>query len=212
MEQLMDRFKGIYRIESSRLDGWDYTSPGWYFVTICTKDMEEWFGGVADGVMKCNDVGGIIAEEWEKTKIIRHNITIDEWMVMPNHLHGIIAINWRLKKLNDVAVDKQNELAVVETPRPIVETSRRDVSTILGSRKISRHTLSPNSLGSIIGQFKSICTKRIRMMGHPNFAWQSRFHDHIIRNGHELNRIRKYIIENPIKWYLDENNSNRPVE
>ncbi len=174
----MDRFKGIYRIESSRLDRWDYTSPGWYFVTICTKDRLECFGEVVDGVMKRNCIGGIVAEEWEKTKIIRHNITIDEWVVMPNHFHGIIAINWRLKNLNDMAVDKQDDMAVVETPRRGVSTINRGVSAPdrgVSTESITpskpQHTLSPNSLGSIIGQFKLVCTKRIRMMGHPNFTW-----------------------------------------
>ena len=214
----MDRFKGVYRIESSRLPGWDYTSPGWYFITICTRDMIPWFGEIDDGEMIRNRDGEIIAEEWEKTKIVRHNITIDKWVVMPNHFHGIIVINWRLKypenlavdnkiemvvdKQNEMAVDKQNYMADVETPR-------RGVSTEPITPPKSHHTLSPNSIGSIIGQFKSICTKRIRMNGHPNFAWQPRFHDHMIRDGHDLNRIRKYIIENPVKWYLDENNPNR---
>ncbi len=207
----MDRFKGIYWIESSRLPGWDYGTPGWYFVTICTKDRVEWFGEIDGGVMKRNCVGEIIAEEWEKTKIIRHNITIDEWVVMPNHFHGIIVINWRLKNPNDMVVDEQNYMAVVETPHRGVSTER-GVSTNPTTTHKSHHTLPPNSLGSIIGQFKSMCTKRIWANGHPNFAWQSRFHDHIIRGGHDLPRIRKYIIENPIKWYLDKNNPNRLAE
>jgi len=103
---------------------------------------------------------------------------------MPNHFHGVIIIT---KNLNDAATT--------------VETPRRGVST---SPQPSR--LQPNSLGSIINQFKSVCTKRIRAAGHPQFAWQSRFYDHIIRNEKSLMAIRQYIYNNPAKWEFDREN------
>ena len=99
---------------------------------------------------------------------------------MPNHFHGIPIIK-------------------------DVETSRRDVSNIkeTGQRPVSTQ-LKPDSLGSIIGQFKSICTKRIHKLGYKQFHWQPRFYDHIIRNETDLRRIRNYIQNNPLKWELDE--------
>jgi putative transposase len=177
----MARFRDKYRIESARLPEWDYTRAGWYFVTICTKDRECFFGEVVNGEMRLSAIGGIVAEEWHKTEQIRPNIVLDQWVVMPNHLHGIVVIE------------------------SAVETSRRDVST----RSMMTPRLKSNSLGSIIGQFKSVCTKQIWSMGFRNFAWQPRFYDHIIRDDRSLDEIRNYIIQNPVKWEVDKLNPER---
>ncbi len=90
------KFKEKFRIESARLRFWDYTSPGWYFVTVCTKNKKCFFGDVIDGEMNLSEVGRIVSEEWLKTTIIRSNIMLDEWVVMPNHLHGILVITERM--------------------------------------------------------------------------------------------------------------------
>ncbi len=81
------------RIESTRLPHWDYSNPGMYFVTICTKNFQCWLGDVVDGEMVLNAMGEIAADEWLKTSEIRKNVEFDEWIVMPNHVHGIIGIN-----------------------------------------------------------------------------------------------------------------------
>jgi REP element-mobilizing transposase RayT len=173
-------YKNKYRAESSRLKEWDYSTPWWYYVTICTKHFRNWFGDVKDGQMILNDLGKIVEEEWLRTKEIRSNVDLDYYVIMPNHFHG-----------NIIIMD--------------VETSRRDVSkeNETGQRPVSTQ-LKPNSLGSIIGQFKSICTKRIHKLGYLHFQWQPRFYDHIIRNEEDLRRIREYIQNNPLKWELDE--------
>jgi len=171
----MGLFRNKYQIESNRLNCWDYSSPGYYFVTICVKNMQCDFGQVIDQKMHYSENGQIIAEEWIRTAIIRSNIALDQWVVMPNHIHGIILIK------ND---------------RYNVETTRRVVSTCL----------FPNSLGSIIGQFKSICTKRVWTAGYHDFHWQRNYHDHIIRNYKDFIRIRVYIANNPQNWNKDEYN------
>lgn len=178
-------FAGKYRIASTRLPGWDYRSPGYYFVTICTRHFVPHFGEVVDGRVVLSPVGEIVAEEWLKTEKIRPNVSLDEWVIMPDHLHGIIVIH---------------ESDSVETPQN-VETPRRGVSTPGGGSR----GLQPGSLGSIIGQFKSICTKRIRAAGHPAFGWQARFYDHVIRSDESLHEIRRYIRDNPLKWESDIN-------
>jgi putative transposase len=170
-------FQGKYRIPSARLSGWDDTSAGLYFVTICTQNRVPWLGDIVDGEVRLSAIGEIVAEEWQKTAHIRPYVTLDAWVIMPNHLHGIIAI------------------APVETPRRDVQTPRRGVST-----------LHPNSLGSIIGQFKAVCTKHIWAMGFHDFAWQARFYDRIVREEASLQRIRQYIVENPSRWEQDQNN------
>jgi len=173
-------YQNKFRIESSRLKDWDYSTPWWYYVTICTKDMKCWFGKVESGKMVLNDLGKVVEEEWVKTKDIRDNVDLDYHIIMPNHFHGISIIK-------------------------DVETSRRDVSMVIETdqRPVSTQ-LKPNSLGSIIGQFKSVCTKRIHKIGYDQFKWQPRFYDHIIRNENDLYRIRIYIQNNPLKWELDE--------
>jgi putative transposase len=175
----MTLYKNKYRIESARCPNWDYTSNGAYFITICTKNRQYFFGDVISGTMQLSAIGTIVAQEWQKTAHIRPHVQLDAWVVMPNHLHGIIIIT-----------------NPVETSRNApVETSRRDVST--GAR------LRSNSLGAIIGQFKSVCTKQIWAAGHVNFAWQTRFHDRIIRDDVTLEVIRAYIASNPQKWHLE---------
>ena len=124
-------------------------------------------------------IGAIVGDEWLRTPQIRSYVELDEWRIMPNHVHGIIIIN----------------------EHPDVETTRRVVST-----NPSRETLPPESLGSIIGQIKSTCTKRIWNAGHGNFDWQERYFDHIIRDDADLHRIRLYIRNNVLQWDLDKNN------
>ena len=146
--------------------------------------MKNYFGKVIEDKVILTNIGKIVNNEWLRTKEIRENILLDEYIVMPNHFHGILMI------LNDDKI-------IVETSRRVVlkqnKTSHRDVST-----------LKSGSLGAVIGQFKSVCTKHIRNLGFQNFKWQSRFHDHIIRDEKELFNIRQYILNNPIKWTFDK--------
>ena len=86
----MTLYKGKYRIESTRLEGWDYSRNGCYFVTVCTQNNECLFGDVPDGIMQLTLIGEIVVDEWQKTTQIRNNVVLDKWVVMPNHLHGII--------------------------------------------------------------------------------------------------------------------------
>ena len=178
----MTKFRDRYRVESARLPGWDYRAAGWYFVTVCAKDHIPFFGHVADGEMILSPTGEIVVEEWRRTPEVRPNVVLDEWIVMPNHLHGIIVI--------------------VDTPQP-VETPRRGVSTTRWDDFITGQRLRAGSLGAIVGQIKSVCTKRIWAAGYTDFAWQSRFHDHIIRDEGALRQIRRYIVNNPRTWTED---------
>jgi putative transposase len=142
--------------------------------------MRCWFRMVENGKMFLNDLGKVVEEEWLKRKVIRENVDLDYQVIMTNHFHGILIVK-------------------------DVEMSRRDVSRAIetGQRPVSTQS-KPNSLGSIIRQFKSVCTKRIHNIGYDQFKWQPRFYDHIIRNDNDLRRIRTYIQNNPLKWELDE--------
>jgi len=167
----MTKYKDKYRIESTRLQTWDYRNAGYYFITILTKDRKHYFGEVLDEKLVHNSFANIVIEEWLKTPTIRSNIELDEWILMPNHFHGII-VNRFQEYFN----------------------GNYENSSILKS----------NSLGAIIGQFKSISTKKIRKSGLIEFSWQPGFYEHIIRNELALENIRKYISLNPLKWEIDE--------
>jgi REP element-mobilizing transposase RayT len=167
-------------VKSTRLQHWDYTSDAWYFVTICTRDRRSTLGQVIDGEMQMSSAGRIVLEEWPRTEEVRGNVCLDEFVVMPNHIHGIVII----------------EESPLQTQ---ASASHRDAST-------GRPRLYANSLGSIVAQFKSVATKRIWDAGFPDFAWQPRFYDHIIRSAESLDAIRRYIRDNPAKWALDKDN------
>jgi len=167
------KYKDKYRIESTRLPTWDYRNAGYYFITILTKNRKHYFGKVVDGKLIHSKIANIVIEEWLNTALLRSNVEIDEWVLMPNHFHGIL-IKYEQENLN----------------------TNEDNKSILKS----------NSLGSIIGQFKSISTKRIRKAGLVEFSWQPGFYEHIIRNEQALENIRKYIRLNPLKWDIDEYN------
>ena len=171
---------------SIRLKGYDYTQPGAYFITICTYQRASLFGQVVDGEMAVNEWGKIVREEWFRTTRVRPYVELfdDEFVVMPNHIHGIIWI------VDDKHVGAQRRCA------PTVEITPTNVV--------------PGSLGAIIRAFKSIVTKRINTLrGTPGASvWQRNYYEHIIRTERALNMIRRYIVENPLRWHIDRYNPN----
>ena len=189
----MPRTYKRFQRKSIRLPWWDYTTAGWYFVTVCTKQRECVLGVVVDEEVRLSAIGDIVAEEWKRTEHIRSNVLLDEWIVMPNHLHGILILQ----------PSSQERSNAGEANGMGKETSHRDVAT---QNDVARNPflLKANSLGSIIGQFKSVATKRIRGAGFSDFGWQPRFYEQIIRNAQALDDIRQYIIDNPTKWERDK--------
>jgi REP element-mobilizing transposase RayT len=163
----------IHHRRSIRLKGYDYSQAGAYFVTICTQNRECLFGDVLNGEMVLNDAGKIVADEWMRTGEIRDEIELDEWVVMPNHFHGIVMIR--------------------RGDRPVAPT-------LPGPR--------PKSIGSLMSGFKSAVTKRINDIRNSPGAkiWQRNYYEHIICNENELNSIREYIVNNPLKWEFDREN------
>ena len=166
------------RKSSKRLPGYDYCQEGAYFITICTHKMRNHFGAIDNHIMILNSLGKIVETEWYRTGELRVNVEIydDEFIIMPNHFHGIIWIQ-HVGATGSVA---------------------RDNST----------GIRPNSLGSIIGQFKSQVTIRInKLRGTPGkLVWQRNYYDRIIRNIKEYNDIRNYIQMNPVRW-MEKNKS-----
>lgn len=172
MNDITKLYKNKFRVESSRLKNWDYSTSWWYYVTICTKDMKCCFGTIKSGKMKLNDLGKIVELFWNNIPKHYPNIELDYYVIMPNHFHGIIINN--------------------------VETGH--APSLL--KKVP-------TLGNVVGSFKSAVSRWANKNDHNNFKWQQRFYDHIIRNENDLQRIRTYIKNNPLKWELDEYYQNK---
>lgn len=185
---------------SIRLRGYDYSQPGAYFITICTHDRDCLFGDVIDGVMELTPYGRIVSDEWHRTEMVRPNVVLDAFVVMPNHVHGIIGIvesndeRGDVSHRGDVSQRRRGTPAVCPYPGPEPRTFGGAIA---------------GSLSTIMRQYKSIVTKRINPhRGTPGVSvWQRGYYEHIIRNEHALNRIRRYIIENPLHWPNDRNRS-----
>ena len=193
----MTLFRGKYRIESVRLEGYNYSSPGSYFVTINTKGRVCWFGEVVGGEMQSSEIGNIVLEEWVKTPTIRSTVTLDVWQVMPNHFHGIIIIH------KSESAARSGQIPFVDWETSVnINTVETHGCASLQQQPNTQNQFGPqrNNLGSIIRGFKSACTTRIHNAGFSNFAWQARFWDRIIRDADELQRIRLYIKNNPRAW------------
>ncbi len=171
---------------SIRLQGYDYSQAGAYFITICTQNRECctqnrecMFGNIVDGEMRLNDIGIMVRNVWHKIPEHFPHADIDEFIVMPNHVHGIIVVYPNGRGM------------ACHAP-----THRQFAKPIAGS------------LSTIVGSLKSAITRRFNQirntMGHP--VWQRNYYEHIIRSEEEMNLIRKYIVENSTKWAEDEDN------
>jgi putative transposase len=185
-----EKFKNIYRIPSARLKNWDYSSDGWYFVTICVRNHECAFGNIENGGMILNDIGKMVEQFWKEIPQHFKNVELDAFIVMPNHVHGIVVID-------KFGIENNT----------YKNSPRRDVACYVSTNKNIYSRISPKigTLSTIIRSFKSACTNNIRKIS-SDFQWQSRFHDHIIGNDKELKNIRNYIHFNAEKWQDDKEN------
>ncbi len=169
----------------TRLKSYDYSLSGVYFFTICTCDKTALFGAVDGEEVRLNELGKIVVQAWEDLPNHFGYVKLDELVVMPNHVHGILVIEREDdRKGTDKAADKTG--LVPTDPKRFGHPGAGSLSTIIGS-------------------FKAKVTREIRRM-RPDVSsvWQSRFIEHIIRDGEDLCNHRRYIRENPAKWHLDK--------
>jgi len=194
---------------------WHDYNGGRYFVTFCTKNHDLYFGDVVDGRMELSEIGEYALRCIEKTPEINDNVAVPEFVVMPNHVHMIVIldnpIEWpddmRLPQCDSPTTQNGNMMhdsGAVGLPyhdsrldEPIIDDSQLDKN-----EEMQRRSYCCGRLSRIIGQYKSAVTKYANEHG-ISFAWQPRFHDHIIRNWTEMNHISQYVQNNPIKWELD---------
>lgn len=167
---------------SIRLQGYDYARQGGYFVTICTRDRRRLFGHVANGRVELNTFGRLVEAEWRRTADLRPAVELDAYVVMPNHLHGILFIT------GHGGGTACRAPTAAQFGRPV-----------------------PRSLSTVLRSFKSAATRRMNAArqtpGRP--LWQRNYYEHVIRDEEDLERIRAYILANPEYWALDPENPER---
>ena len=166
-----------------RLKGYDYSQGGYYFVTICTKDREEWFGKIENGEMVLSMCGKVAGDFWSEIPLHFQHVQIDEFSVMPNHVHGILIL----------------EENIVGNAYMRSHQGNAFMHSLQDRTKMS--------LSKIIQQYKASVTRKINSLEEGlNFGWQKSFYDHVIRNDKSLDNLRQYIANNPLKWELDIEN------
>ena len=200
--------------KSTRLAGYDYRRPGLYFVTVCTQDRACVFGEVVEGVMRRSALGEVAHEEWERTLALRLYLVPDVFVVMPNHVHLLCGLTGADvvptgDVRRDVETPRRDAVHGVPTPSAGDAPSANDTPSVGGTssgdggRRFGQHLAG--SVSSIVGAYKAAVTRQARRAGvwGPGALWQGRFHDRIVRDAREADRIRRYIAENPLRWHLD---------
>lgn len=187
--------RGRHR-RSIRLQKYDYAQPGAYFFTVCTQGRASLFGRIRDGEMHLNEAGQMVWKEWNSLTDRFTRIVPDTFVVMPNHVHGILMIT-----------------RPVETDAYIPEQEK---ATPAIDREMSKTAKKAPTLGQIVGTLKSCTTvefvRGIKSKGWPLISrrlWQRNYYEHVIRNEDSLKRIRQYIVDNPLTWHVDRDNPNR---
>lgn len=184
---------------SIRLSGYEYAQTGAYFITICTQDKACLFGEVVDGKMRLNDAGRMVGEAWDALRPRFPTVDFNTFVVMPNHVHGVIFI----------------------TPAPVgaglVPAPNYGAATVggttVGAEPIGATTRVAPTIGDVVGAYKSWTTvlyaRGVRQSGWPPFrrrVWQRNYYEHIVRSEESLNQIRQYILDNPMRWSFDREN------
>lgn len=169
----------IPRRRSIRLQVYDYSQAGAYFVTLCTQDATCLFGNIADGEMLLNEAGRVVEMCWKEIPNHFPHVQLDEFVIMPNHVHGILFIG-------DTPIGRAKNFSPLPDPKFL----RRPAGT-------------SKTLGSVIRGFKIGVTKWLRQNTSIQDVWQRNYWEHIVRHDSELTGIREYIHNNPAQWELD---------
>jgi putative transposase len=167
----------VHKRKSNRLQGYDYSLPGAYFVTLVAKDRQTLFGATSEDRIHLSAFGKIVKEEWIHSIVMRKELRLDKFVVMPDHLHSVVFVD-------DLSPAKQ--VTSIEA---------------VGAHGRAPQHRKPRTLGALVAAFKAVSTRKARALaGDPELLiWQRNYHDRVIRNQIELDRIREYIAYNPLK-------------
>ena len=197
---------------SIRLVDYDYAGLGAYFITVCVHDRESLFGDIVEVEIRLNRWGEIADECWRAIPVHFENVELDAFVVMPNHVHGIIVIAdvvgaTHASPLRDASPPPGASSRPDAVPPPHASPSQH-ASSLQSPLPTIPNGPKPRSIGAIIGSYKSGVSKRINETratpGQP--VWQRNNYEHVIRDEAELARIREYIETNPARWTVDREN------
>ena len=233
---MQNKFQNKYRIPSTRLQTWDYGTNGAYFITICAQNREHFFGTIQNGSMQLSEIGKLAEQYWMEIPNHFSFIELGNFVVMPNHVHGILIINnipnpveTRFIASDDesrfIASDDESRFIASDDESRFIASDDNDKPQIIASddnendntetRLIAslqendggfsgdKNPMLNDNISKIIRWYKGRCSFECRKI-HSDFAWQSRFHDHIIRDSKSFNTIQNYIFENPMNWKNDK--------
>ena len=225
---MQNNFKNKYRIPSARLKTWDYSKNGAYFITICTQNREHFFGNIQNGMMQLSEIGKLAERYWLEIPEHFPFVELGNFVVMPNHFHGILIINniansvetrfiasnnchennenneTRLIASNNNENIENNETRLIASNNNENNDENNETRLIAslqenrGGFSGDKNPMLHENISKIIRWYKGRCSFECRKI-NSNFTWQSRFHDHIIRNSKSFETIQNYIFENPLK-------------
>lgn len=209
--KMSKKFNNCYRIESSRLQCWDYGWNALYFITICADQMRSYFGQINNGIMGLSEIGCLAQEYWHKIPHHFEYTVLHAFIVMPNHVHGIIQIQKSEDGRDHSGRDAVGRDAISRDA--ISRDAINGVSTIGTDSHIGtppnrggfageKNPMLFDNLSRIIRWYKGCVTYYVRKID-STFTWQARFYDHIIRNEKSYDNITDYIYDNPRRWKED---------
>lgn len=211
----MEKYQNKYRIQSHRKPNWDYSAEAMYFLTIVTQHRECILGTIVNHEMVLSDFGKIVEMEWFKSFEIRDELLLHTFVIMPNHLHGIVEIREKWDGMDGGTDGGTTDViaAVVDS----TATPTDSIDTDLLSIKRNPPIRLPKSISSFMAGFKSAVNTKIddyideHQLNIPkynkkNHFFQPNYHDHIIRNDREYGIIERYIVNNPMNWGKDKIN------
>lgn len=170
-----------------RLLNWDYSSARIYYITICCHDRKSFFGEIKDHSMNLSEIGTIATQYWLEIPSHFSHVKLDEYVVMPNHVHGLLILDYSL----------------VGIPHGMTIPFDLDIN-----QRINQFSKPvKNSVSVIINQYKSSVKRFCNKNGYSHFQWQTRFYDHIVRDELSFENIREYIYNNPRNWDTDDLNN-----
>jgi REP element-mobilizing transposase RayT len=222
---MSEKFQNKYRIPSARLKNWDYGANGAYFITICTQNRNHFFGEIVKTQFIASEMGTLAEKYWMEIPHHFPFVELGNFVVMPNHVHGILIIDKNgvddiNVSVNGVSVNgvSVNDVSVNGVSVNGVSVNDVSVKTRLIASLPITNPIPPSKMGGITGKnnpmiqdnisriirwYKGRCSFEMRKI-HADFGWQTRFHDHIIRNSQEFERIQQYIENNPLNWKEDK--------
>ena len=180
--------RAYYQRRSIRLDSYDYSQPGVYFITLVTAERTERFGAIIEGEMRLSPVGQMVYREWYQLPERFSGLESTAFVLMPNHIHGVLSYCAKAPENQAASALQQTNISDVRLPQ-----------------------VARGSLGAILRAFKSSTSLRYHRMRESDAGplWQRNYYEHIVRNPAELERIYAYIVNNPCQWALDSENPNR---